>query len=93
MGLLDGLLGGSNQQSSMSPLTALLLGVLAYRTYQGKGRLADILGRSGVSPGAAPANPLGQNTGQAPAASAIYSKAVLEDCLPAVRPAACWAAA
>jgi uncharacterized protein YidB (DUF937 family) len=47
MGLLDGLLGGSGQQSSgMSPLTALLLGVLAYRTYQGKGRLADMLGRS-----------------------------------------------
>jgi uncharacterized protein YidB (DUF937 family) len=54
MGLLDGLLGGSNQQGSgMSPLTALLLGVLAYRTYQGKGRLADMLGRSAdASPGA-----------------------------------------
>jgi len=46
MGLLDGLLGGSNRTSSgMSPLNALLLGVLAYRTYQGKGRLAEMLGR------------------------------------------------
>lgn len=46
MGLLDGLLGGGNKSSGMSPLTALLLGVLAYRTYKGKGRLADMLGRS-----------------------------------------------
>ena len=54
MGLLDGLLGGSNQASTgMSPLNALLLGVLAYRTYQGKGRLAEMLGRgapAGTSP-------------------------------------------
>lgn len=58
MGLLDGLLGGSNQQGSsgMSPLTALLMGVLAYRTYQGKGPLADMLGR-GAAPGVNPAGP------------------------------------
>jgi uncharacterized protein YidB (DUF937 family) len=59
MGLLDGLLGGGKNQGSggMSPLTMLLLGVLAYRTYQGKGRLADMLGRgapAGVNPGANP---------------------------------------
>ena len=70
MGLLDGLLGGSNQQGSggMSPLTALLLGVLAYRTYQGKGRLADMLGRSGgTSPG--PVNPNQPGGNVAPPAS------------------------
>lgn len=55
MGLLDGLLGGSPQQSSsgMSPLTMLLMGVLAYRTYQGKGRLADML-RQGAPAGTNP---------------------------------------
>lgn len=59
MGLLDGLLGGGDKSSGMSPLTALLLGVLAYRTYKGKSRLADMLGRSdnqpgNVAPGSAP---------------------------------------
>jgi len=55
MGLLDGLLGGSTQKSNtaMSPLTLLLMGVLAYRTYQGKGRLADML-RQGAPAGANP---------------------------------------
>jgi uncharacterized protein YidB (DUF937 family) len=61
MGLLDGLLGGSNQQGSsgMSPLTALLMGVLAYRTYQGKGRLAEMLGRGAqnTNPGGTVAPP------------------------------------
>lgn len=55
MGLLGGLFGGSTQQSTsgMSPLTLLLMGVLAYRTYQGKGRLADML-RQGAPAGANP---------------------------------------
>src|ERR1700733_4835953 len=60
MGLLDGVLGGNpNQQSpsGMSPLTMLLMGVLAYRTYQGKGRLFDMLHNAGVNlPGSAPVN-------------------------------------
>ena len=43
MGLLDGILGGG--RGGMSPITLALLGVLAYRTYNGKGRLADMLGR------------------------------------------------
>ncbi|MEA2929467.1 MAG: hypothetical protein QOG38_1895 [Hyphomicrobiales bacterium] len=57
MGLLDGLLGGSTQRTSsgMSPLTMLLMGVLAYRTYQGKGRLADML-RQGAPAGPKPGN-------------------------------------
>lgn len=61
MGLLDGLLGGNRQGGGISPLTALLLGVLAYRTYQGKGRLAEMLGRA-AGPGAgAPGHPQGGN--------------------------------
>lgn len=37
----------------MSPLIWLLLGVLAYRTYKGKGRLAEMLGTA-APPGAMP---------------------------------------
>ena len=56
MGLLDSLTGGNQQQGGgMSKLTMLLLGVLAYRTYQGKGRLADMLRTNGVNlPGQQP---------------------------------------
>ena len=43
MGLFD-MLGGSRRGGGMSPLTMALLGVLAYRTMKGKGRLADMLG-------------------------------------------------
>ena len=42
--------------SLLSPLTLALAGLLAYRTYQGQGRLADMLGRTG--PGG---NPTGSN--------------------------------
>jgi uncharacterized protein YidB (DUF937 family) len=46
MGLLDMLAGGRTQQrGGISPLTLGLLALLAYRTYQGKGRLAEMLGR------------------------------------------------
>lgn len=48
MGLLDSIFGGGQQTSGRggaSPLTLGLLALLAYRTYQGKGRLADMMGR------------------------------------------------
>jgi hypothetical protein len=45
MGLLDSVLGGARSSGGMSPITMAMLGVLAYRTFQGKGRLADMLGR------------------------------------------------
>jgi uncharacterized protein YidB (DUF937 family) len=53
MGLLD-ILGGSGARrgGGMSPITMALLGLLAYRTYQGKGRLADMIGRKPPAPGA-----------------------------------------
>lgn len=54
MGLLDNVLGGS--RGGMSPITMALLGVLAYRTLKGKGRLADMLGRSGSPAGGTPAS-------------------------------------
>jgi uncharacterized protein YidB (DUF937 family) len=45
MGLLDSVLGGSRVSGGgMSPITMALMGLLAYRTFQGKGRLADMLG-------------------------------------------------
>jgi uncharacterized protein YidB (DUF937 family) len=62
MGLLDSVLGGNRAGGGMSPITMALLGLLAYRTFQGKGRLADMLGRapdSGPAGGAATANPSG----------------------------------
>jgi uncharacterized protein YidB (DUF937 family) len=54
MGLFDQVLGGAGAPmgsgGGMSPLTMALMGLLAYRTFQGKGRLADMLGRNPGSP-------------------------------------------
>jgi uncharacterized protein YidB (DUF937 family) len=46
MGIFDQIFGGTSQPASggMSPITMALMGLLAYRTMQGKGRLADVLG-------------------------------------------------
>jgi len=56
MGLLDSILPGnqSGKGGGISPITLGLLALLAYRTYQGKGRLADMLPRSGAAPNTAP---------------------------------------
>jgi uncharacterized protein YidB (DUF937 family) len=70
MGLLDMLTGGQSQQrGGVSPITLGLLALLAYRTYQGKGRLATgnaPAGNDEVMPptgrGAAPLQP-GQGGG------------------------------
>jgi uncharacterized protein YidB (DUF937 family) len=54
MGLLDAFGGNAgNRGFGMSPLTMALAGLVAYRTYKGKGRLADMLGTSATSGGAA----------------------------------------
>ena len=68
MGLLDSILGGSEQRrGGMSPITLALMGLLAYRTYQGKGKLADMLNRAGTpgapSPGTASAGGTGGGLG------------------------------
>jgi len=44
MGLMDILSPSGTQRGGISPLTLALMGVLAYRTMKGKGRLADVLG-------------------------------------------------
>jgi uncharacterized protein YidB (DUF937 family) len=46
MGLLDILGGGGTNRGGISPLTLALMGVLAYRTMKGQGRLANVLGMS-----------------------------------------------
>jgi uncharacterized protein YidB (DUF937 family) len=53
MGLLDSIMTGGQQRGrgGPSPLTLGLLALLAYRTYQGKGRLADMLGRNAPQEG------------------------------------------
>jgi hypothetical protein len=45
MALLDNILGG-DRRGGPSAITLGLLAILAYRTYQGKGRLAEMIGRS-----------------------------------------------
>ena len=58
MGILD-MLGGPTRRSGggMSPIMMGLMGLLAYRTFKGKGRLADMLGTGSNATGAA--EPLG----------------------------------
>lgn len=54
MGLLDSVLGRTTTSGGgMSPLTMALIGLLAYRTFHGQGRLAELLGRT--APGQMPA--------------------------------------
>jgi uncharacterized protein YidB (DUF937 family) len=73
MGLLDNVLTGLQgrtglpgmgqpQRSGMSPMTMALLGLLAYRTMKGKGRLADMLG-TGTAGAAAGGGGLGAALG------------------------------
>jgi uncharacterized protein YidB (DUF937 family) len=60
--MFDKLFGGSGR-GGMSPITLALMGVLAYRTLKGKGRLADMLGRRPADGGMPGANPYGGNAG------------------------------
>jgi uncharacterized protein YidB (DUF937 family) len=67
MGLFDQVLGGvgapSGGTGGMSPITMALMGLLAYRTYEGKGRLADMLGRNPSVPATSSAMPGATSTG------------------------------
>jgi len=68
MGLLDNILGGQGRGShsnNPSAMTLALMALLAYRTYQGKGRLAEMLGRK--APGSVPQP---GNSGAAPGGAA-----------------------
>jgi uncharacterized protein YidB (DUF937 family) len=63
MGLLDNILDDDKGRGGGGPskMTLALLALLAYRTYQGKGRLAEMLGREADGAGQAPdAVPPGQ---------------------------------
>ena len=60
--MFDKLFGGSGR-GGMSPITMALMGLLAYRTLKGKGRLADMLGRSPAGGGTPGSNPYGGNAG------------------------------
>jgi uncharacterized protein YidB (DUF937 family) len=54
MGLLDNVLGGGSRSGGgMSPITMALLGLLAYRTVRGKGRLGEMLGKGDMLAGGA----------------------------------------
>lgn len=58
MGILDTFGGGNQRGGGMSPIMVGLMGLLAYRTLKGKGRLADMLGTgttggTGTGPGGA----------------------------------------
>jgi uncharacterized protein YidB (DUF937 family) len=59
--MLGNFLGGG--RGGMSPITIALMGVLAYRTFKGKGRLANMLGRKPDDAGPSGANPYGGNAG------------------------------
>jgi len=61
--MIGNLFGGGGGRGGMSPITLALMGVLAYRTLKGKGRLADMLGRNPAGGGAPGANPYGGNAG------------------------------
>ena len=62
MGLLDNILGDDKARGGGGPskMTLALLALLAYRTYQGKGRLAGMLGRDAEGAGQAPGAQPGQ---------------------------------
>lgn len=58
MGLFNSL-GGGRRSGGMSPVMLGVMGLLAYRTLKGKGRLADMLGTGGATAGGAGAVPGG----------------------------------
>jgi uncharacterized protein YidB (DUF937 family) len=57
MGLLNSL-GGGRRGGGMSPVMMGLMGLLAYRTLKGKGRLAEMLGTDQASGAGGAAGPL-----------------------------------
>jgi hypothetical protein len=44
---IRGVVSRDNRRPAMHPITLALMGILAYRTYQGKGRLAEWIGHRG----------------------------------------------
>jgi uncharacterized protein YidB (DUF937 family) len=58
--------GGNRGRGGMSPIMLGLMGLLAYRTLKGKGKLADMLGTNQAG-----ANQAGTDTGNAPASGGL----------------------
>lgn len=52
MGVFDSMGGPARRSGGMSPVMLGLMGLLAYRTIKGKGRLADMLGTDATATGA-----------------------------------------
>ena len=59
-------LGGGNRGGGMSPIMLGLMGLLAYRTLKGKGKLADMLGTNQTG-----TNQTGSDVGNAPAGGGL----------------------
>ena len=63
MNMLNMLGGSQRGRGGMSPAVMAVLGVLAYRTLKGKGRLAELLQGSSPATGAPAGNPLAAGLG------------------------------
>jgi uncharacterized protein YidB (DUF937 family) len=58
--------GGNRGRGGMSPIMLGLMGLLAYRTLKGKGKLADMLGTNQAGANQAGANQVGTDASSAP---------------------------
>ncbi len=58
--------GGNRGRGGMSPIMVGLMGLLAYRTLKGKGKLADMLGTNQAGANQAGGNQAGTDAGSAP---------------------------
>ena len=64
-------LGGNRGRGGMSPIMLGLMGLLAYRTLKGKGKLADMLGTNQAGTNQPGANQAGTDAGSAPTSGGL----------------------
>ena len=65
--------GGNRGRGGMSPIMLGLMGLLAYRTLKGKGKLADMLGTNQPGTNQPGANQVGTDAGSAPTGGGLGS--------------------
>jgi uncharacterized protein YidB (DUF937 family) len=65
--------GGNRGRGGMSPIMLGLMGLLAYRTLKGKGKLADMLGTNQPGANQGGANQAGTDAGDAPTGGGLGS--------------------
>ena len=65
--------GGNRGRGGMSPIMLGLMGLLAYRTLKGKGKLADMLGTNQPGANQPGANQVGTDAGSAPTSGGLGS--------------------